>query len=111
MLYFNAYIVSTMYYCNTIGGKNCKSDTEKIYNIEKRALRVTLKQHATKNVLKTKELLTFEIRCNYHMALLIFIRKLIIYQNKLSELFYSLQTTDKLYDTKIYKQKIHFQLT
>jgi hypothetical protein len=45
MLYYNAYIVSTM-------GTTLQTGYRKIYNIQNRALRVILKQHVTKSVFK-----------------------------------------------------------
>ena len=77
LMFYNSYLLPCYDYCCTVWGKGIKSKTElnKTYKIQKRAAKIILNKPLKTNSLmmfKKLDWLSFQLRCNYHIGVLIF---------------------------------------
>ena len=74
-MFYNAYILPLMDYCCSIWGKNLKCHINKITSLQKRVAKTILFKSIrtpSKDLFQYLEWLTFENRCKYQTALLVY---------------------------------------
>ncbi len=74
-LFYNSYILTSFDYCCTIWGRGTKTDLSKIYVLQKRAAKIILQKPIrtpSKELFSQLNWLTFDDRCKYHAAILIY---------------------------------------
>jgi hypothetical protein len=74
-LFYSAYIASTFEYGCIVWSNGNRHDLNRIYKIQKRAARIILKKPIrtpTKDLFHNLKWLSFESRCKYHTALLVY---------------------------------------
>ena len=75
MMFYNAYILPIFDYCCPVWGKDNKHYINKIYKLQKRTAKIILKNpqiSLTNEPLKELKWLSFQDRCKYHTAILVF---------------------------------------